>query len=38
MTPKEGVCLCSDRFRVARHRYSHVIETVCGLVRLHLSR
>jgi hypothetical protein len=37
MRPKQGVCLCSDRFRLARDRYSQVIETVCGLVRLHLN-
>ena len=30
--------VASDRFRLARHRYSHVIMTVCGLVRLRLNR
>lgn len=29
--------VASDRFRLARHRYSQVIKTVCGLVRLHLN-
>jgi len=29
--------VASDRFRLARHRYSQVIMTVCGLVRLRLN-
>ncbi|BAZ40469.1 transposase [Calothrix sp. NIES-4101] len=29
--------VASDRFRLARHRYNHVIMAVCGLVRLHLN-
>ncbi|WP_414579085.1 transposase family protein [Anabaena sp. CCY 9402-a] len=29
--------VASDRFRLARHRYSQVLKTVCGLVRLHLN-
>ncbi len=29
--------VASDRFRLARNRYSQVIDTVCGLVRLHLN-
>ncbi|WP_349262635.1 transposase family protein [Allocoleopsis sp.] len=30
--------VASDRFRLSRHRYSQVIMTVCGLVRLRLNR
>jgi hypothetical protein len=30
--------VASDRFRLARHRYSQVIMTVCGLVRLRMNR
>lgn len=30
--------VASDRFRLARHRYSQVIMAVCGLVRLRLNR
>jgi hypothetical protein len=30
--------VASDRFRLARHRYSQVIMTVCGLVRLRLNQ
>lgn len=29
--------VASDRFRLARHRYSQVIMAVCGLVQLHLN-
>lgn len=29
--------VASDKFRLARHRYSQVIMAVCGLVRLHLN-
>ncbi len=30
--------VASDKFRLARHRYSQVIMAVCGLVRLRLNR
>jgi hypothetical protein len=30
--------VASDRLRLDRHRYSQVIMTVCGLVRLRLNR
>ncbi|MHC5756176.1 MAG: transposase family protein, partial [Nostoc sp.] len=30
--------VASDRFRLARHRYSQVIMAVCGLVRLRINR
>lgn len=30
--------VASDRFRLPRHRYSQVIMTVCGLVRLRVNR
>lgn len=30
--------VASDKFRLARHRYSQVIMTVCGLVRLRINR
>ncbi|MEO3706217.1 transposase family protein [Trichormus azollae] len=29
--------VASDRFRLAPHLYSQAMETVCGLVRLHLN-
>ncbi|MEH2452550.1 transposase family protein [Nostoc sp.] len=30
--------VASDKFRLARHRYSQVILAVCGLIRLRLNR
>jgi hypothetical protein len=30
--------VASEKFRLARHRYSQVILVVCGLIRLRLNR